>query len=448
MPLPVHAPGAVPVVVPGGGPGRHPVHEHGAEGGALPELAAEAHHRVVVGGDDVGDFPGLHVQQAQVVVPGLAREAGAAEDGDRHAARADADPPAEEEVHRTAPAHGEVPGVLQEEGALLREEQVESGEVDLLVVHLHLGEVGVVGQIEVQAGGDADLGVQAEVVLLLRFRLDRVVPTPGAEGEGDEFQVARRGQLQAVEFPGGGEAVEVVDAGHRRPVVLFALAPDVALEVDPPGLRAVAVAQRPQRDRELGGPAVVADRGSDGPGSVPVQVEPAPGAGARPHLRPPAASASAAPGVADLAVVLEARRGGAEDEPVLQVVVGVEDDLEGVRVAEPRVPAGVGGDDAVGVAVVEGGADVERVVVEEDADLGALRRRLPLEGVRLDEPGQRLRPLPDLVVQAPVYERRFHGRRGPPDAGAGLALLRPCRRGGEGGGEQEGGGEGRTRHSR
>ena len=51
----------------------------------------------------------------------------------------------------------------QKEGSFLREEEIESVQVDLLFVHLHLSEIGVVGQIQRQAGCDAVLEVRSHI---------------------------------------------------------------------------------------------------------------------------------------------------------------------------------------------------------------------------------------------------------------------------------------------
>ena len=88
---------------------------------------------------------GLHVQQADVEAPGLARHAAAAQNRNRLAVVADADAAAEEQVDLAGVADREEAGVLEEERPLLREEQVEAVEVHLLIVDLDLREVGVDG---------------------------------------------------------------------------------------------------------------------------------------------------------------------------------------------------------------------------------------------------------------------------------------------------------------
>ena len=415
-----------------------------------PNSRAQAHHREVVGRDHPGDLLGLHVQEAQVVVAGLPRKPGAAEDGHRCAPGPDPDPAAEEEVHRTPLSHGEVAGVLEEEGPLLGEEEVEPGEVDLLVVHLHLGEVGVVGEVHVEARGDADLGVHAEIGVRLHLDFGGVVAAGRSERVGRDLEVPGAAEFQPVQFARRGEPVEVVDPRHRRPVVLLALAADVAVEVEPPGLRARSVAERPQRDRELGGPALVRHLGGHPPARVPVHVESAAGPGASAHLRSSASAPATAAGVAQLAVVLEPRRGGPKDEAVLEVVVGVEDDPEGVRVLQIGVAPGVGGDDARRIAVVEHRADIDRLVVEEDPDFSALGGGLALEGFGLHEVGQRLGGRPDVFVEPAVDGRRLERGKGAADAGAGRRFVFGTHA--EPGPERQGAereqGEGREAHNR
>ena len=75
--------------------------------------------------------------------------------------------PAEEEIDLAGPADREEAPVLEEERPLLGKQQVEPRQVDLLFVHFHLREVGVVGQIERRARGDADLAVDSPVPVLV-----------------------------------------------------------------------------------------------------------------------------------------------------------------------------------------------------------------------------------------------------------------------------------------
>src|SRR6185503_13104340 len=53
--------------------------------------------------------------------------------------------------------------VLEKEVSLLGEEQAEPGQVDLLLVGLDLGEIGVVGEVGGEAAGDTVLDVDPGV---------------------------------------------------------------------------------------------------------------------------------------------------------------------------------------------------------------------------------------------------------------------------------------------
>ena len=93
----------------------------------------------------------------------LAREPRPAQDVDGLAEAREPDPAREEEVHLLGLPELEGGGVFEEEGALLGEEEVEAGEVDLLLVGFDLGEVGVHGEVGGELRGDAPLHVESEV---------------------------------------------------------------------------------------------------------------------------------------------------------------------------------------------------------------------------------------------------------------------------------------------
>ena len=76
---------------------------------------------------------------------------------------ADADPSTEEDLDLPGETDREETGVLQEERPLLRKKEVEAVQVDLLLIDLHLGKVGVEGQFHRQAGCHAVLEVSANV---------------------------------------------------------------------------------------------------------------------------------------------------------------------------------------------------------------------------------------------------------------------------------------------
>ena len=196
----------------------------------------------------------------------------------------DPDAPAEEQLQLARLPHREQPGVLQEERPLLGEEQVEPVQVDLLLVHLDLREVGVVGQVEREAGRHAVLQVGAQVPEQ-RGAAVGVAPQRLAEHVRVQLEVARRRHLQPPQLARQRQPVQVELARQRRPVRLLVPVPDVALEVEAPRLRgARRVAQRAERDRELGGPAAVGDLRCHLPDAVPVQVEAAARAALLPAL--------------------------------------------------------------------------------------------------------------------------------------------------------------------
>ena len=99
--------------------------------------------------------------------PRLAGQTRAAANRQQRAVVADADAAAEEQIDLTRAPDREQPAVLEEERPLLREQQVEARQVDLLFVDFDLREVGVVGEVERRARRDADLGVDAPVAGLV-----------------------------------------------------------------------------------------------------------------------------------------------------------------------------------------------------------------------------------------------------------------------------------------
>ena len=191
-------------------------------------------------------------------------------------------------------------------------------------------------------------------------------------------------------------------AGERRPVRGLVAAADVTLEVEAPRLRAAAgIAQRAEGNRELRAPAELAAQRLHLPGRIPVEVVAA--AGTRLLER---AVGCLLPLAGQLAVVLERVRVGGEDEPVLAVVISVEDHLEAVAVVEWRVAAALRDHDALRLAIVADDADVKRVGCVEDADLGLLGRRTAFLWRCLPEIGEYWRDGPGRVVEDVAVDRR------------------------------------------
>ena len=124
--------------------------------------------------------------------------------------------------------------------------------------------------------------------------------------------------------------------------------------------------ERAERNPDLRVPAVSVTCVRDVPDAVPVRVV-------------------LAPFVRHLRIPLRARRIGRELVAVALVVEGVEDDAEAVAAVGVEVLLQVVDDDAAGIVVAGEHAEIERVVVVEDAHLGVEGRRLAFARVVLDE---------------------------------------------------------------
>src|SRR5262249_24998744 len=149
-------------------------------------------------------------------------------------------------------ADPEQTGVLEKERTFFGEADVESRQVDLLRVDFHLSEVGVVCRVEIQAGRDAELRVEAPVTVRVdRSRLWQIGPIRRSDDVREHLEVARGVQLQAMYFTGRRKTAQVVLPRKRGPEALFALPLDVAREVDAPDLWGRPVAQCAQRDAEF-----------------------------------------------------------------------------------------------------------------------------------------------------------------------------------------------------
>ena len=104
-----------------------------------------------------------HPERTQAIGPDPSGDAASAWDRD-YIAVLQADSATEEGQDAVVTSsHPEIedPHPFLKELALLREEEAETGEVDLLLIDFDVGEVGVQGQIEVQAGREAVLDVDA-----------------------------------------------------------------------------------------------------------------------------------------------------------------------------------------------------------------------------------------------------------------------------------------------
>ena len=183
---------------------------------------------------------------------------------------------------------------------------------------------------------------------------------------------------------------------RRGPAVARAVGAAVALEVEAPG-RVGAEGEGLERDLDLRDPAVGEDRRARLPEGVPALVE--------------AAAVGAEQGVA-------ARAGGGELEEVagLAVAEGVEDEFDAVVFVEEGVPRHVLQHHAPGLGLVADGAQVEELLVAQQAHLGGRIARPPPLRPDLGERAEQRALAPDLGLEHAVDDRR-HGCAHDLDAG-------------------------------
>ena len=384
----------------------------GADAAAAEEVALDAQHSEggVVGGR-AGPVAGPNAQRAHVERPDLARHPPPAENRD-HLGAAQADAAAVEERRSVAPAEHALPAqaaggpeapareredapAFEEELPLLRKEEVEAGQVHLLLVHLHLCEVGVVGEVGGQVLGEAVLEVDAErTVTLPPLRwLDAPIGRHAADGVGlDLERLSGRRRLEADQRAGRGDpedAAAPAEAGGRdrdqRQVGPLVLADHGAPELNAPDLLARwPVTQRLERHHHLDRPAAVEAVRLDVPHRVPVAVR--------------------IPLVGDLLIDESAERVRVEEERVAPVVERVDQEAEqvvvqhvaGVALHVGRRPFARRG------AVPAAAGHVEVLLVEHHPGIGPLRRRRALVGELLDEVGDRRDVAVDRLVEPSV----------------------------------------------
>ena len=103
--------------------------------------------------------------------------------------------------------------------------------------------------------------------------------------------------------------------------------------------------------------------------------------------------------VGHLAVVFDTGGSRAEHESVLLVVVGVENQYDVVALAHLRVTNSLPRHDAVRLTVERPDPHVQRFIIEQDADLGELGRRLPVVRFSLGESRHRRSSAPCHLVE-------------------------------------------------
>ncbi len=302
---------------------------------------------------------------------------------------------------------------LGEERPLLLEERLERGEVHDRGVHLDLAEVGVDGADERHPGPEPVAEVEPGAPEGARAVVPGISPRPRLDVLG-----AARDVGQQLEVPPRLDPVEPLEQGHpRREAALvlrdegepraLVLAVDDAARVDAPR---VAGRRREAQLRERH-----ADLDASSPPSSTRD-------GRLPHRVPRVVLEVV---VVDRGVALHAGRAHLQHDAGATVAVRVEVDRERVGLGG-RVAARELAGDARRLVVVEPRADVEGVVVEEEADLGRLGRGPALVGVALQE----------------RRERRGVGPRGLVERAVDRDRVRRAHRA-----ERRGGGRGRPRHT-
>ena len=407
---------------------------HDAADRVLPaQVAADPHHAQALLAD-LGLLVEQGAQDADVPVAHPTGELGSPQDGDLLAVLVAADGAREEGNELRAAARRaelEEAGVLEEEVALLREEQREAIQVDLPPIDLGLGEVGVEGELQLQRGRDPPGGVPAQGPQQGGVLLPRALLPEGALGVGDQVQPqALVHAAHAQEQPALREVPEAIGHRGRGPAVLLVVDLAHPPQVEAPGLEALAEVEGLERDGHLGLPAAVGDLGAAVPDAVPLLVE-------------------ARSAVAEQGVSSRARGGDLEPEGEAPVVEGVEPPLDHVVVAHEGVASHLPREHLAGLLdALDGQKEVLPVVGQADA--GRVAGRLSLQGHDLGQGPELRDPRPGGLVESTVdldpvpllQPAGLQARLLSPGRGAEGARHRPRQDGPQTGGEGAAGGGG------
>jgi len=175
-----------------------------------------------------------------------------------------------------------------------------------------------------------------------------------------------------------------VDAGERRPVRVLVQASITPQEIDTPNLGGgIVEAKCFEGDGDLGDPAKLGDPALGVPHAVPIHVE-------------------LAAFVDELRVELRARGVRLEHVAVALVVEGVEHDPEGITRARIEVAGQVVDDELVRFGVIGDGAEIEILVVIENAHFRRGAGRLAFARIVLEEVGGERRITPVGLVEPSV----------------------------------------------
>ena len=180
---------------------------------------------------------------------------------------------------------------------------------------------------------------------------------------------------------------EIEVAAIVAPDHLFVFSGDVALEVNSPQLFfLIQHANGPERDLDLEHPPLFSDVGGHTPVFIPVGIL------TSPLLRDPG-------------VKLGSQGVGAKEKPILSVVKGVQDDLEGIVGLEGIVPSPLFGDDSFRFRVVTDHANVKSRVGVDNLDLGFFGGRLAFPGITLKEVRNDRHLPPERLIQIAIQNR-------------------------------------------
>ena len=299
-----------------------------------------------------------------------------------------------------AEPESEVEGVvpLEEELALLGEEEGEAGEVGAPRVHLRLREVGVRGELHGEVGGrlPVDVDTRLEVVVgggvavfpLLAEHQRGADRDPGAEVEGGQAgEPSRAARLRHLP----------VEA-RARPAVGLQQSLHAPLDVEVPAVDPFAEAQRSDRQAELDAPPRLVDRRRCLPHSVPRRV----------------LSLAAA---RDERVVARAAGVHHEDVAGASVLPGAEDETHVILAAQPGVAGDGVADDLVGAGIVAADPEHQLLRIREHPHLGCERRGRALVGIDhgeiLDRVSLRPRGLVEDAVEGQLVGKCADAQRAP-----------------------------------
>ena len=285
---PVHAVGLVRA---GTSRGDRPVRRHHADGAPPHHIPLESHdgevrrlrlgHRFVAG-LDIHDPDGVRSHLPRQAATGI----------DRHdPTTIEADAARVEQVRRVgrvgAPSRpnatpGKVkdPAPFEEEVTLLGEKEAEAREVDLLLVDLHLREVGVDREVGRQVRRDRVFGVAADPApeIVGDRGGPHAIRLQARDDVRFELEIQPRGrEIETDQRAAGGNAVQCLRAGqalrHRGQVGPFVLATHRAPQLDAPDLvRPRPIPDRLERDRHFHRPATLEPPRFRGPDGIPVRV--------------------------------------------------------------------------------------------------------------------------------------------------------------------------------